>query len=383
MSFMPHSRTTMPGPDRRAVLPSLLGVAVLGLLALPVAQVQAQTQRQAQQTPAATQLPVGCPKGFKPRPAGLNPALGRCIPATVVAAPSGPSEAPEPPVGCPKGFKPRPAGLNPALGRCVPATIAAVPSDPSAAPEPPLGCPKGFKPRPPELNPALGPCIPATITGQLHGEPVTPGSTPHVRVSSAAGGTSPDGDAPALTGKPPAQQGGGPDRRDPIQQGELPPPAEPSLSSGDLEEEDRPDQDGPIQLALHVSPDLALVAAFQLGNAVIPWGNSANVADTDASTQQAGVCRFRYKYTTRNQGPVGAMATANRVMRDAPNGPVLAANGLPALAAGVAANSSGHLSLKPGTWMLYEHADAPLLVAESDEANNLRRVRVTVTGDCR
>jgi hypothetical protein len=38
--------------------------------------------------------------------------------------------------------------------------------------------------------------------------------------------------------------------------------------------------------------------------------------------------------------------------------------------------------LAPGTWMLYVHADATGTNAETDEANNLRRVRVTVTGSC-
>jgi len=129
-------------------------------------------------------------------------------------------------------------------------------------------------------------------------------------------------------------------------------------------------------------PDLALIGSFRLGTVVIPWGTSATVSADDAAFKKLGLCSFRYLYRTRNQGTGGAAATSNRIMRDHQAGPVLATKALPALAPGAVAGSDGHVSLKPGTWMLYVHADAPLTVAESDEANNLRRVRVTVKGDC-
>lgn len=130
------------------------------------------------------------------------------------------------------------------------------------------------------------------------------------------------------------------------------------------------------------TPDLALTGSFRLGTVVIPWGTSATVSADDAAFNKLGLCSFRYLYRTRNQGTGGAAATSNRIMRDHQAGPVLATKALPALAPGAVAGSDGHVSLKPGTWMLYVHADAPLTVAESDEANNLRRIRVTVKGDC-
>jgi hypothetical protein len=129
-------------------------------------------------------------------------------------------------------------------------------------------------------------------------------------------------------------------------------------------------------------PDLALIGSFRLATVVIPWGTSATVSADDAAFKKLGLCSFRYLYRTRNQGAGGAAATSNRIMRDHQAGPVLATKALPALAPGAVAGSDGHVSLKPGTWMLYVHADAPLTVGESDEANNLRRVRVTVKGDC-
>lgn len=152
----------------------------------------------------------------------------------------------------------------------------------------------------------------------------------------------------------------------------------------------RPDPDDGNQVFLLPPPkplplrDLALAASgFRLGNQLIPWGTDAAIADADAVKREGGTCQFRYLYGTASLGPVASLATTNRVSRDAPAGPVLASAALPALAGGASANSSGHLKLKPGTWMLYAMADAAATNAESDEANNLRRVRVTVTGDCK
>lgn len=135
-------------------------------------------------------------------------------------------------------------------------------------------------------------------------------------------------------------------------------------------------------LASPASPDLLLIDSFQLANATIPWGTSAMVPASDASSVKRGLCGFRYKYVTRNQGAAAAIATTNRIRRDTQNGQIVANNVLPALAPGATAVSDGHLWLKSGTWMLYVHADEPQAVAESDETNNLRRVKVTVEGKC-
>ncbi|HUP43664.1 MAG TPA: CARDB domain-containing protein [Thermoanaerobaculia bacterium] len=67
---------------------------------------------------------------------------------------------------------------------------------------------------------------------------------------------------------------------------------------------------------------------------------------------------------------------------DAPAGPELAKDALPGLAAGAQHTSSGHLWLKGGTWTLYVGVDNDFVVAESDEQNNLRHVRVRVNGRC-
>lgn len=148
----------------------------------------------------------------------------------------------------------------------------------------------------------------------------------------------------------------------------------------------RPDPDDGNQAKVLLLPlrDLALTAAgFRIGQHAIPWGTRAVIADGEAVGRQNGLCTFRHAYGTSNLGPIASLATVNRVFRDAPAGAVLASTPLSPLAAGATATSSGHLTLEPGTWMLYVQADAAAANAESDEANNLRRVRVTVKGDCR
>jgi CARDB len=151
----------------------------------------------------------------------------------------------------------------------------------------------------------------------------------------------------------------------------------------------RPDPDvGEVELQRTPQPpqlkvDLALIGSFALGSTQIPWGNIVVIPDASASSQSNGRCVFSYRYATRNRGVLASAATQNRVMLGATEGPILAAAQLPALAAGASGGSSGKLVLSPGESMLYVHADGSAQNAESDEANNLRRVRVTVTGDCR
>lgn len=129
--------------------------------------------------------------------------------------------------------------------------------------------------------------------------------------------------------------------------------------------------------------DLALVGSFTLGGTQIPWGNIVTIADDTALSQSNGRCVFAFRYATRNQGGLASVATKNRIMLGTQNGPILASSSLPALAAGASGAVGGKLVLNPGESMIYVHADSSALNAESDEANNLRRVKVTVKGDCR
>jgi CARDB len=133
----------------------------------------------------------------------------------------------------------------------------------------------------------------------------------------------------------------------------------------------------------HGKVDLALVGALSFGGTQIPWGNIASIPEGAALSKNNGRCVFAYRYATRNQGGLASVATQNRIMLGTQAGPILASSQLPALAAGASGGATGKLVLNPGESMIYVHADASALNVESDEANNLRRVRVTVTGDCR
>lgn len=147
----------------------------------------------------------------------------------------------------------------------------------------------------------------------------------------------------------------------------------------------RPDPDGgdtvdPLQAVVH--RDLALEPGFTLSGSTIAWGNTAIIPAATAVEKKNGKCSFRYAYATRNLGVVASLPTDNRILLQATDGAVLSSRPLAALGAQAVANSSGHVWLAPGTWMLYVHADATKKNAESDETNNLRRVRITVKGTC-
>ena len=146
----------------------------------------------------------------------------------------------------------------------------------------------------------------------------------------------------------------------------------------------RPDPDGGdvVKLKAVVMRDLALEPGFSLSGSQIAWGNTAIIQAATAVEKKSGKCSFRYVYATRNHGPVASLPTDNRIRFQTMDGAVLSSRPLPALTHHEAANSSGHVWLAPGTWMLYVHADATAANAESDESNNLRRVKITVKGSC-
>ncbi len=146
----------------------------------------------------------------------------------------------------------------------------------------------------------------------------------------------------------------------------------------------RPDPDGGdvVTLKAVLHRDLALEPGFTLSGTQIVWGNTAIIPAATAVEKKSGKCSFRYVYGTRNLGVVASLPTDNRILFQATDGAVLSSRPLAALGAQAAANSSGHIWLAPGTWMLYVHADATAKNAESDETNNLRRIRVTVKGRC-
>lgn len=348
----------MPSPARISPMSRLLSgsrhPSRLAACALAAALAATSLGGQAPAQERQAVAPAQCPPGWKAVPPELDPVL-RCLPDGIVARPAPGTQAPPQPAGCPDGWQPVPAGVNPIL-RCQPTRVGT--EEPGRRQAPPPGCPDGWRPVPPGVNPALR-CLPAHIA-----------ATVRARADAAPAGC-PDGWKPVSPELNPVLR---------CLPGSV--VARPRPQHGDR------DPGGPGQggdkpaLGRPVFPDLALVDGLQLGSQQIPWGSSATLSADDAAFRRLGACGFRYLYRTRNQGSAGAAATSNRILRDAQDGPVLATKALPALAVDAVGVSDGHVSLEPGTWMLYVHADAPDAVAESAEDNNLRRVRVTVEGDC-
>lgn len=328
-------------PSRLATAPGAALATLAVALALASSAASAQTRTAAPQRAAP---PAGCPAGWKPVPPELNSAL-RCLPDNYTAT-LAPGRA-APPPGCPAGWQPVAPGVNPIL-RCQPSNLAP-PTRQAAAPPP--GCPSGWKPAPRGLNPALR-CVPDNLVLTPRGSDAPPLGCP-------AGWKQATHPVNPVLGCLPDQ-----------------------IALKPNPQADR-DPGGPIQLkAVAGRADLALVGEFRLGDQSIPWGTEATVSASSAAFQRMGRCGFRYLYRTRNEGALASGATANRILRDAQDGDVLATKALPALVADGIGTSDGHVALAPGTWMLYVHADAPNNVVESDETNNLRRVRVTVEGRC-
>jgi len=149
----------------------------------------------------------------------------------------------------------------------------------------------------------------------------------------------------------------------------------------------RPDT-GPIQwrwpqsLGRMKGRDLALAQGLRLADTTIPWNDSATLPAAKAASKQGGRCVFSYEYATRNIGALSTAATKNSIRRGSKNGPALAHDGLPALAAGVDSTSTGTLPLASGTTTLYVYADSTGAIAETSETNNTGKLTVTVTGDC-
>jgi hypothetical protein len=139
---------------------------------------------------------------------------------------------------------------------------------------------------------------------------------------------------------------------------------------------ERPGSSGPGQGELEMEQEL------QLAGIRIPWGGDADMPADRADDRRDGLCVFRYRHVTRNTDRTASQPTTTRITLSAQKGVVLHSTSLPSIASGGSAVSSGEIALAPGRWMLYVQTDASDRMIERDETNNLRRVGVTVHGDC-
>ncbi len=139
---------------------------------------------------------------------------------------------------------------------------------------------------------------------------------------------------------------------------------------------ERPGSTGPGQGELEMEKE------FELAGISIPWGESGTVPSTRAEGTRDGLCRFPYRFAIRNTDHSASLATTSMITLAAVDGVVLHSAYLPVIAGGGRTVSNGTILLAPGRWVLYVKIDAAGRINELDESNNLRRVGITVLGDC-
>jgi hypothetical protein len=132
-----------------------------------------------------------------------------------------------------------------------------------------------------------------------------------------------------------------------------------------------------IRVALQ--PDLTSQHGIDVGGRFCPWGGTISLSAARAISKAGGACVFRYDYDAENLGTAPGGPFASRLHDGAA---LLAETKNLSLAAGATRHVGGHLRLKPGAHLVSVFLDEAQQVAESNETNNRRRVRVIVKGDC-
>ena len=139
---------------------------------------------------------------------------------------------------------------------------------------------------------------------------------------------------------------------------------------------DRPGSSGPGQGELEMEREMSLAGI------AIPWGEDRDVPVDRATRTRRGLCVFPYRHIVINTDRNASRATTSRVSLGAANGRVLHTARVPSVPSRGRTILSGEIALPPGRSVVYVLVDASGRMTERDESNNLRRVAVTVRGDC-
>jgi len=130
-------------------------------------------------------------------------------------------------------------------------------------------------------------------------------------------------------------------------------------------------------------PDITSQKGITIGGAIggagghfAAWGGNITLTAADASLVSGGNCAFNVSYDMENTGPTPT--TPNFLNRLTFNGAVVAINSALSLAAGATQQINTAPYLANGNHILALKLDDDHLVTESDEANNLRQVKVKV-----
>jgi hypothetical protein len=125
--------------------------------------------------------------------------------------------------------------------------------------------------------------------------------------------------------------------------------------------------------------DVTSKHGITIGQTFAPWGTLVTVPVSQASKMERGKCAFRLSYDMINQSQVAAVLFKNTLSA----GPSIVSTNDSLVLHGLQGKQVNTLAwLSPGTYDLILRLDAGNSVPESNENNNVMRVRLTLDGKC-
>jgi len=154
------------------------------------------------------------------------------------------------------------------------------------------------------------------------------------------------------------------------------PPTQGDLQSVPDVQIDRPGSSGPGQ------GELEMEVEFEIGDLLAPLGGDHDVPPGRATGMRGDACVYPFVYAVRNTDRARSVPVSNQIRLGGLNGPVLHSARMPALEPRQRIEIRGELALEPGRHLLYLQTDASGRLRERDEADNVRRVALTIPEHC-
>ncbi len=139
------------------------------------------------------------------------------------------------------------------------------------------------------------------------------------------------------------------------------------------------------QHALTLARELGFASTgmyFGLNAILVPWGQTATIPTSEATSKSNGLCTFRHQFFVRNIGLLNSIPTQNTVRVNSSGGALGSSMAMGSIPYTAVFNNSADIVLAPGTYILYAKIDEPNTNAEYYEDNNINRVRVIISGSC-
>ena len=123
-------------------------------------------------------------------------------------------------------------------------------------------------------------------------------------------------------------------------------------------------------------PDINAPTGITIAGHSAPWGGLITLSASDAFLVSGGTCAFNISYDLKNSGMAPtAPPFKNRLRRDST---VVSIQSNLSLAAGETRNIATQAYLTSGNHILGLFMDNDFVVAESNEGNNIRRIKIKV-----